>query len=292
MITRLSNPRRISASSVSAASGSYGVINAEATDWRDRVVSNGGSVSDATLNAVNTFCNAIVAAGIRSKFSRLNLFCGTGLAAALVPLFRASSSGATQLGNATDTNTNFVSGDYVETGSTGGLKGNASNKFLNTGLLVNAIADNRHLSCHVVVAHQGASTTWVGADNFNDSGFYISHIGPGGVASIVRQRAYGGDFNGTASSNANGSFIVGNAQASGGDANLWRNGLLIGALSTGARTRTGLAHYVFAANRKDSATDWTGATLGSYSIGDALTATEIASYNSAMRTFQTALGRN
>ena len=62
--------------------------NADAADWIRRVEANGGTVSTSTANAVTDFCNAIDAAGIRDRFYRLNLFCGTGLNAALVPLFR------------------------------------------------------------------------------------------------------------------------------------------------------------------------------------------------------------
>jgi len=64
------------------------VSNADAQDWVNRVYANGGTVSAATANAVNDFANAIDAAGIRDRFYRLNLFCGTGLNACLVPLYQ------------------------------------------------------------------------------------------------------------------------------------------------------------------------------------------------------------
>ncbi len=109
--------------------GSAGVWNADAADWIKRVEANSGSVSTATANAVTNFCNAIDAAGIRGKFYRLNLFCGTGLNACLVPLYRGPSLSGTQYGNATETNNGpFVSGDYVETGTGGGLLGNGTSK--------------------------------------------------------------------------------------------------------------------------------------------------------------------
>lgn len=67
--------------------GSVGIWNADAADWIRRVQANDGAVSTATANAVTDFCNAIDAAGIRDRFYRLNLFCGTGLNACLVPLY-------------------------------------------------------------------------------------------------------------------------------------------------------------------------------------------------------------
>jgi hypothetical protein len=81
--------------------GSVGIWNADAADWIRRVQANDGAVSTATANAVTDFCNAIDAAGIRDRFYRLNGFCGTGLNACLVPLYRGPSLSGTQYGNAT-----------------------------------------------------------------------------------------------------------------------------------------------------------------------------------------------
>lgn len=265
-------------------------VHHDALDWARRVAANGGSVSQSTLRSVSAFCDAIDRAAIRDRFYRLNLFCGTGLTACLVPLYRGQSLGGTQFGNTTDTNANFVSGDYVETGSTGGLKG-GSTKSLDTGLLATTLPDDRHLAAYVAVAHSGFSTTWVGVDNFSDSGFYISHLGVI-TSTIVRQRAIGGDFNGTAGTNANASLVIGNAKASGGSATMYVNGSLNASASTGSRTLTGLAHYVFAANRKNTAVDNSLATLGGYSLGAAMGATQAAAYDTAIRAFQKALGRN
>lgn len=107
----------------------------EAADWANRVRTNGGSVSGSTLTAVSRFCRAIDASGIRDRFYRLNLFAGTGLSACLVPLYRGPSASGTQYGSTTETNVGpFVSGDYTETGATGGLDANGNgNKYLNTG---------------------------------------------------------------------------------------------------------------------------------------------------------------
>lgn len=149
-ITRLSNPRRISASSVIAVAGTYG-IHPDARDWAARVVSNGGFVSPATLTYVNTFCVAIANAGIRDRFFRLNLLCGdsdANLQAVRTPLYRGQSLSGTQYGNAQDTNVNFVQGDYAE-GT--GLKGNGSSKYLNTGFNTNLLTDtkDRHMAFYL-----------------------------------------------------------------------------------------------------------------------------------------------
>jgi hypothetical protein len=115
-------------------------VHPEANAWRTAVVANGGSVSGSTMKAVSKFCGDIDVGGIRGLFYRLNLFCGTGLNAALVPLYRGPSRTGTQYGNTTDTNVGpFVSGDYEETGASGGLKGNGSSKYLNTGVKSDAL---------------------------------------------------------------------------------------------------------------------------------------------------------
>jgi len=150
MISRTSSPRRASSASLSAASGTYG-LHPDARDWAARVVTNGGTVSAATLTAVHTFCAAISSAGIRDRFYRLNLFCGdsdSSLNAVRTPLYRGPSLTGTQYGNTTDTYNNFVAGDYAE-GT--GLKGNGSTKYLNTGLTASTLPDSkaRHLAFYM-----------------------------------------------------------------------------------------------------------------------------------------------
>jgi len=113
------------------------LLHPEAAAWRAAVIANGGSVSRRTVNAVSKFCNAIVAAGIRSKFLRLNLVCGNNLAAARVPLYRGASSTGTQYGSAIDTNLGpFTENDYSEAT---GLQGNGFNKALDTTITVGTL---------------------------------------------------------------------------------------------------------------------------------------------------------
>ena len=74
-----------------------GGFHPEAQVWRNAVIANGGTISAATLKAVSDFCRSIDAAsGLRANLLRVNLFCGTGLEACLVPLYRVSSSTCTQ----------------------------------------------------------------------------------------------------------------------------------------------------------------------------------------------------
>lgn len=111
----------------------YTGLHPEAKAWEEAVIANSGTVSSTTLAAVSDFCKSIDAAGIRDRFYRLNLFAGTGLNAALVPLYRGPSRTGTQGGLTTDSNNGpFVSGDYSETA---GLTSNGSTKHLRIGTL-------------------------------------------------------------------------------------------------------------------------------------------------------------
>ena len=191
-----------------------GGVHPEAAAWRSAVVANGGTVSGTTLKAVSDFCRSIDSAGIRDRFYRLNLFCGTGLEACLVPLYRGQSLTGTQIGNTTDTNSNFVSGDYAETGASGGLKGNGTNKRLDTGLAGSSLsAGDRHLSSYeIVVATSDYSPSvlsgtsaptmhgigpWTNANTFA----YRTHNTVGGNASTTKGTGHwlGSDTSATAS---------------------------------------------------------------------------------------------
>ena len=124
----------------------------EATAWRKAVIANSGTVSATTMRAVSNFCTAINAAGIRSKFLRLNLVCGNNLAAARTPLYRGASATGTQYGDPADTSVGPLTGtDYSEAT---GLQGNGSSKALDCTITIGTFKtftadyDNVHLSVY------------------------------------------------------------------------------------------------------------------------------------------------
>lgn len=270
----------------------------EALAWQTRVIANGGTVSASTLAAVSNFCNAIQSAGIRDRFFRLNLFCGTGLAAALVPLYRGQSLGGTQWGNSTDTNFNIVSGDYAETGTGGGLNG-GSTKYLATGLAPNAAgisAFNTHLSFY----SRAQITTNANA---------IGGFGGGGpqstwqmlpFATSVFYRSGGSSSSGIENASWSGAARSGHllaVRSASNSAKLYRNGTDSGFAATTTNqnvwTATDVAP-IFVLGRNNSGTaDQLGFTgkLQSYSAGLSMTDAQAASYYTAMQAFQTALGR-
>jgi hypothetical protein len=273
--------------------GSAGVWNADAADWIKRVEANSGSVSTATANAVTTFCNAIDAAGIRDRFYRLNMFCGTGLNACLVPLYRGPSLSGTQYGNATDTNNGpFVSGDYVETGASGGLLGNGSSKYLNTGLAPDALP--QFATGHLSFWTRGGSVSGVrrpiGTDGsaletrfFLDrrpvaSGGDLCHWGSLGVGNTTDDDAAG---------------LFSGSRISATDLRFFKNGSQAGATQSASVTTAANAYpwLVFAGNVSGSPTAYYDLRMTAYSIGNAMTTSQMTTYYIALNTFMVALSR-
>jgi len=270
------------------------VSNADAVDWAHRVYANGGTLSETTAAAVNTFCNAVNAAGIRNLFYRLNLLCGGNLAACLTPLYYGTTATSFQYGDVIDTATNFVASDYVETGSSGGLQGNTTSKSLETGLLTSSLVSalpSNHLAIY------GNNTPTAGrfinlgdGDNTKnytllsfDSGTQFVHSINGltstaGVAESIASRLGMRLISRTAS----------NLQT------LYRNGVEGGqnATATSGAAWSGQTARLFASRiQNNSADSWSNVRACGYSMGLGMTAQQAADYYAAMQAFQVALGR-
>jgi len=264
--------------------------NADAQDWIDRVYANGGAVGETTASAVNTFCNAIDAASIRDRFFRLNLFCGTGLNAALVPLYRGPSRTGTQYGNLTDTNNGpFVSGDYNETGSSAGLAG-AATKYLNTGVKANDLGQtDRHLSVVADASALGGSSQYsIGGDNFGGSGNYYWGILAGSTVGNMMVRAQATAANSSQFSVTGKPHVL---VSGNGSAAVYRNGSSVATGPAGTFTAPAQDIWVLGLNRNGSLGDVYNGRIQSYSIGPAVTAAQASSFYTAVSAFQTSLSR-
>lgn len=295
-ISLLSAGRRISSSNIG--------LHPEARRWSRRVVENGGSASPTTLAAVSSFCTAIEAAGIRDRFYRLNLFCGDNLAACLVPLYRGQSLAGPRFGNAVDSNENFVSGDYAETGTSGGLGTGATNstKSLDTGFVpfnAGLVHSDSHMSFY---SRQGNTST----GSVMASGFAVTSTEHwqwfinGTSGSVSQFYRSGGQTN----SGIEGSFALRTghliAIRSGSIAAIIRNGTnlsLAANTTTTATWTTGRPQAVrvfarrFVVSNADSTDQRIATTLQAYSMGAAMTDAQGLAYHNALQAFQTALGR-
>jgi hypothetical protein len=267
----------------------------DAADWKARVTAAGGSVSDSTYAAVQRFCVSISSSGLRTKMYRLNLFCGSSLTSALVPLYRGPTLSGTQFGNATDTNVGFVSGNYTETGTGGGLLGDGSSKYLNTGFAANALPDigNRHLAAYIRSYSTGNYKVRIGTRDTGDTKWFTlwKGITQGFSAKDV-------PFFASFTSTRTGGFLVGTMDAPASGHSIYEDDALQNTATSGANITTvsSKSLYVFALNdyspSSGSASTFTDERMQGYSIGLNLTAGQVAAYSGIMRAFQASLGRN
>lgn len=275
--------------------------NLEARNWVQRAVANGGSVSVSTQIAVSNFCNEIDnTSGLRSAITRLNLFCGDNLSAALVPLYLAESFGAAAKGNTTDTNNNFVSGDYAATGANGGLTGGGSGgtaKYLNTGLPQNQVGNST--SGHLSVSATGISTTVeaVGLGVYNNTEISLEDlnfrvdVGGGQIRTAYRTGSFGANAPQTSTLAASRTHLLG-TRTSSTSAILYNEGIAIDTRSGSVTlTKSTRPFFVFGINNLGSIAANTAARFRMYSIGDGLTASQAAAFSTAVINFNTALGR-
>jgi hypothetical protein len=267
-------------------------IHEEAADWVVRVRNNGGSVSPKTIRAVSKFCIDIDTAGLRDRFYRLNLFAGTGLNACLVPLYRGPSRTGTQYGNTTDTNQGpFVSGDYAETGASGGLKGDGNTKNLDTGFVISAsdspVREKGHLSSWV----QTKGTSRRAAIGVRLDTAPAAFMGYDLADTLSLWGGYGSSaaFQAVTGSSVPHHVLVQQASQS----ELFDNGAVLAtaAASTAGALSRNMTVFTQAFGTGTSVLSRSDARLGSYSSGLDLTSTQVAAYYTALETFMIALGR-
>jgi hypothetical protein len=223
----------------------------------------------------------------------VNLFCGNSdatLAAVRTPLFRGPSLSGTQFGNSTDTNVLFVAGDYAETGSGGGLTGNGTTKYLQTGLSSSAWITSGNVQSHLAVYKRSSVNSGVLLSARSGALGNTWELGAGG-------NVLGGTVGSFAIPTPHDSFI-GVARTTSTVIVAFRRTVLSAENAVGGTvTGTSIPFAVFA--RNDQATDtnaysvnlFSNQTLAAYSIGAGLSVAQLAAYDAAMQAFQVAMGR-
>jgi hypothetical protein len=252
-------------------------------------------VSGSTLSAVSKFCAAIASAGLRDRFLRLNLFCGS-FQGAFVPLYRSASFGGSPLGNATDTNLGspaFLTGDYNETGTSGGLLGNGSTKYLDTGLNVSSLpgAANCHLSSYITGTQDIASARTLIGTLFNgvtDRYRLFLNASTAGNYSATSELGVSTQASVGGRANANGGLIL-STRTSATSLTIYDDAVSIATNESNTAAVTGASpFFVFARN---GPTEFFNGRMAAYSIGAGMDAPQVTAYNTAMQAFQSAMGR-
>jgi hypothetical protein len=210
----------------------------------------------------------------------------------------ATSYNQPRYGNTTDTNNAFVGvgTDYADTGASGGLLGNGTTKYLNTGFNVDQLpgAANCHLSSFITGTQDITSVRTLVGTIFNsvtdryrlflriDSSTppnYTLQVDLGKSEGVLQ----------TNRTNTSGGLLVG-SRTSTTNLSLYANGASAGAPNTNpvAETTGASPFFVFARN---GPTEYYNGRMAAYSIGAGMTAAQVTAYNTAMQAFQSAMGR-
>lgn len=272
-------------------------LHPEAAAWQASVVANGASVSGSTLRAVSQFCKDIDAAGIRDRFYRLNLFCGSNLNAALVPLYRGPTFGGTAYGNTVDQSLgspSFLEGDYSEAT---GIQGNGSSKYLNTGFNVDQLpgAADCHLSAYIRGTQSVSAAMGVIGAIFNGVtdryriGFNTSTAGNFSTNSELGKAT---QINAVRANTADGLYTL--SRTSTTSLTHYNNASSFGTNTASTAETTGaFSLYVFCRNSAaNTPIEFYNGVMAGYSIGAGLTSDDVSAYYTALQSFQTAIGRN
>lgn len=258
---------------------------ANAQAWADAVTLNGGTFSQATLDAVAAFCVSALADGYWTKLLRINLFAGNQLAAAQVPLKVVA-------GNAVDTIVGYVESDYTEaTGLTG-----ATGKYLRTGVIPSTMLtlNNTHLSFYLR-GSTAVSGIVMGVSNSTDQRFSLMKIasaGSLGITSFAYNTTNGAGAVGSAVLNAAPWGLITGSRVSAVDHKTYLQGTMKETNAGSGGTLPTFEIYFNAYNNGGAPGSANTEPMGAYSIGAGLTGADMTAFSAAMTTFQTALGRN
>jgi hypothetical protein len=243
-------------------------------------VSGGVNISQETLQAVDRFVRDCYNGGFWTKLTEVYPICGSTLLAATVKLKYASVASLT--------NNNFVAGDYVERGSSGGLNPDGATKFLNTNYLANAIPAAMHHSVYLREDNAGAACYFIGANNAA-----VTEIT--GIASTVgtnRRMMHGGTAAGGDATGLTKGFYYGE-RASATSVNLYQNDVAMTPDATNTTPNlTAINVYLFARNNNGTAATFCNKRASFFSIGTNMSATERTAYYNAVVNLQTNLQRN
>lgn len=265
---------------------SFGIAyDADVLDWVARVQGQGSDVSTGTKDAMNTCVTSIkTVSGLWDKLKRVGVFAGNGILALNAPLKNVWGSAVT------DSINNFVSGDYAESGSSGGLTGGGS-KFLNTKVnpvSVSASINDFHMSLYSRTTGNDAHSHFraaVSGDAAKDLSLLVRYASDTSYFSCASESTYssGADTSGAG-------FYVGSRTASNSQV-LYRNGSVINTHTSPGGSHPNFEIFLYCANVSGVATDFSAKNFCWYSIGLGLTSGDVSSLYTPVQTLQTYFAR-
>lgn len=260
-----------------------GALDSEVRAWRSAIVANNGGVSNYAVQAVNRFVRGCKSDGSWNLLLDLGVFAGgDNLSAALVKLKTPTGTQRVL------TNNNFVSADYQATGTGAGLRANAINKYLSTGLADTAASQNSiSIGCYVTAV----ATT---------SRYYIGNDFASAFCAIKREDASSSSAR-FWNSSSTGIDIIANANTQTGILAATRTtsadyfaqaGSMTSTMTRTSSARNGSSFYVFAWNNASAAGEPSDARLTAYWIGAGMTSAQLTAFSARLNTLMQAFGCN
>lgn len=256
--------------------------DAEVLDWVSRILGNGSTIAQASVDAADTFMKAIKSAGVRSKILRLNLFAGDNPGAALIPLIK--DAGAVADGNPGPSNYSESRGFWV----------NNPSERITTAFnpSVSLTDDSAHMGIYLGGTPSAQAAIVMGVTQFGGNDFYLtaSYTALGQVANIWSGtgRPVAADTDGT------GFYMGSRTSGLSTGVKIYRNGSLTGTSSSvggNAANATGEGVHVMNCNQNGTPLTATNKDCRGYQIGTGLSDSEAAAVYSAWLAFNTALSR-
>jgi hypothetical protein len=257
-------------------------LHATTVDWATRVSNNGGGLSGTAVAAVDALVKSLDSAGVLSKIRRMNVFAGDQLAAALVPVVNT-------FGFTVDTGVNLVQGDYT---LATGVRGNGSNKYIDTGLNFNSITNNgtnMHFSL-TALSTIGVYDRPIGTHRGNVWARHYILDGNGGWG--------WGSYNARATPGNGPEHVVATRGAS-GNAMLYSGGRLDSSFAPDGSQPSDFNVTILGTRYSGEGTappagvgNFSSTPVGGYSIGTDLSSADVTAYRNAMTAFNVALSRS
>jgi hypothetical protein len=269
---------------------SVSAIDPDVTAWEQAVIAAGGSVSTGTRGAVNQFTRAAKAVGLWDKLYAADMCAGDGLTSAIVRLKVPDGVSRSY------TNTNFVSGDYTERGSGGGLVGNTTTKHLDTGINPSTLGysvSSFGMWCYAREVIVGTGNTRVTMGVLTTGGTNITTLG--WLSAGTAETGFVATADSTQGAVGSATSLTGflGIQTSGSRVEqFYQNGVAVGATGTAAGAFHNGSIFKHAVNMSGTPTQWSPRRLSSSFITQGLSAGEVTALNSIVQAFETAMGRN